>query len=362
MVADYKYYFGSLRTPGVIAEIACYGIHMDMELNVGGTFNGTFQLDQTGKRNSDLLGATIPGYSFIMCERNGIVVWGGFVWSRTYQSQSKSVQLYGQTFEMYPNSQLIDTDLEAFDDIRNIFGFLWNTMQSTTERNLGINVTLVPPISELEIGLQAFAVDFKYYGEMMAQVANTSIGLDWYIRCSRTPNNDYRKDLIIGYPTVGTDLTSTSLIFEYPGSITNYYMTESMADAGTNIYVTGSGDGSNMIIGTATDPTLITQGFPRWDRVVSQKDIGSQFIANAWAEQQFAVRRPPKTTVKATMKGDLTPEFGAWGMGDTVKVVIKDARNPNGFEFPGRIVKWSLDPPTHESVEEYGLIFQNDEN
>jgi len=363
MVADYRYYFGSLRSPGVIAEIPLYGVYMDMEMNVGGNFNGSFQLDQSGlfsstKRNSDMLDATIPGFSFIYVEREGTVIWGGYVWSRTYQSQSKDVQLFGQTFEMYPDNQLIDADIDFTGEQRNVFCQLWNTMQSKPERNLGITIPPATFTTLVTTEVAALATDAKFYGELMSQVADSSTGFDWYIQCSRV-GNDYIKNLVIGYPTLGAN--DGDPIFEYPGPITNYYQTEAMADAGTNFLVTASGDGSNMITGIASDPTLFTQGWPRWDRIIAGKDIGTEAIAQAIANQQLAMRRPPKTTIKATMKaGDQVPDFGSWGLGDTVRVVIKDARNSTALDFPGRIVKWTLNPPMSTQVEEYNLIFQGD--
>lgn len=371
MVADYRYYFGSLRTDGVIAEIPLFGTYIDMTLNVGGTFNGSFQLDQTGKRNQDLIDATIPGFSYVMVERNEVVIWGGFIWSRTYQSQAKIVQLYASSFDMYPGNVLIDVDLLGLftaTDQRNLFVGLWNLMQSKSQRHLGITMPGTFPDVVVYGGLGTLKTDNKYFGELMSQISDTETGFDWYISCSRV-GSKYIKTLNIGYPTIGQALSDSSLVIEYPGSITNYYQTEAMADAGTKIIVTGSGDGSSQVIGTAENTVFYDRGWPEWDRVISHKELfsnlaapGALSIPDQTAAQELSARLPPKTTIKATMKGDATPEFGSWGLGDMIRVVIKDPRNPNGLTFPGRILKWTLSPPTSTNVEEYGLIFQGDDN
>src|SRR6185503_2011091 len=112
-MTDYRYIFGSLRDERIVAEIPLFGTYMDLEMNVGGRLDGSFQLDQTGIDNDTLLSATIPGKTFVCCERNGIPIWIGYVWSRTYQSQSKSIQLFAESFEYFPTHQLIIQDYTA---------------------------------------------------------------------------------------------------------------------------------------------------------------------------------------------------------------------------------------------------------
>jgi hypothetical protein len=362
VVADYRYYCGDLRTDGVIAEIPMFGTYMDLELGKGGSFNGTFNLDQTGKRNSDLLDATVPGHNFIMVERNGVVIWGGILWSRTYQSQSKTAQLFGTSFETYPDHQIIDSDLVISpDDQRNVFCKVWNAMQAGEGRNLGI--TIPPATFPVVVGASADvpATDMKYFGELMSEIADKVNGFDWYIQCSRI-GNAYVKNLVLGYPFLGATASPTSTVFEYPGSITNYYQVESIAESATRVYVPGSGDGSSMILGVADSTLVQTAGWPRWDFISPRKEVLDQSTADALAAQELINRLAPKTTMKATMKGDSNPEFGAWGLGDSVRVVVKDARNPTGLSFSARIAKWTLNPPTGTNVEEYGLIFVGDES
>src|SRR5689334_11836657 len=129
-MTDYRYVFGTMGAEQVIEEIACYGVTMDMQMNKGGQWQGTFQLDQTGKQNADLLAATIPGRCWVAVERNGIAIWLGFIWSRVYSAQSKSVQMFALSFEQYPKQRLIPQDLTyAAVEQRNIFADLWRLMQ-----------------------------------------------------------------------------------------------------------------------------------------------------------------------------------------------------------------------------------------
>jgi hypothetical protein len=66
-------------------------------------------------------------------------------------------------------------------------------------------------------------------------------------------------------------------------------------------------------------------------------------------------------TIKPTLKGDKSPEFGSFGLGDACTVSITDARFPDGLTFTGRIVKWTLNPSTSQSTEQYTVLFAGDE-
>lgn len=359
-MTDYRYIFGTLRTEQVIEEIACYGVIMNMEINTGGDFQGTFQLDQTGKDNDTLLSACVPGRTWIAVERNGIPIWHGYIWSRVYSAQSKSVQLFAQSFENYPKKRLIRTDLTyTGSDQRNIFRDLWAQMQAPTGGNANVNLppffsTLVPR------DLSVLATDFKFYDNVMSSLADAVDGFDWYISVTKDGIN-YRKDLQIGYPALGTGESPGMTVFEFPGNVTQYYLTEPMADAGTHVYIIGAGEGSDMLVGSYVNNDAIAGGSLIWDADVSRKDITSQALLDAIAMQEGQVRNPPMSVIKLQVKANLPPEFGGYNLGDACRIVIKDPRNPNnGFSAIKRLLKWELTPQSSNDTEEASLVFEGD--
>lgn len=359
-MTDYRYIFGTLRTEQIVEEIPLYGVVMNMTINRGGDFQGTFQLDQTGKNNADLLAACIPGRTWVACERNGKAIWHGFIWSRVYSAQSKSVQLFAQSFENYPKKRIIHSDLTyVATEQRNIFRDLWNKMQTPIGGNLNINVPVAFP-TVVTKDLEVKASEFKAYDNVMSSISDGVDGFDWYIQVTKDGIN-YRKDLLIGYPTLGTGISDGMNVFEYPGNITQYYFTEPMADAGTDIYLICAGEGSDMIVGTAFDTAAIDSGSPIWEESISRKDINNQAIADSMAHQELAARKTPMAVAKIFVKANLTPEFGSYNLGDTCRIVIKDPRFP-GFGFNGnkRLLKWELTPQSSSSTEEAQLVFEGD--
>src|ERR1700760_1185534 len=99
-----NYVFGFIRDGSIQAEIPLSGVSiMDMFGNSGnGELRGSFNLDSTNYPNSFIKVATNPGTCYVVAERGGEPIWGGMVWSRTYQSQAKSLQFYAKSYEAYP--------------------------------------------------------------------------------------------------------------------------------------------------------------------------------------------------------------------------------------------------------------------
>lgn len=359
-MARYRYIFGTLRSEQVIEEIPLFGVYMTMEMNVGGEFQGTFQLDMTGKDNATLMSACEPGRTWVAVERDDNCIWHGYIWSRTYSAQSKTLQLFAQSFERYIEKRRImqDTVFVATEQ-RNIFRSLWTQLQGDTGSNINVNVPAA--FSDVVLkDLNVLATDGKYYYDVMTALANANDGFDWYIGLTKV-GTQYQKDLRIGYPTLGTNPFTGMIVFEYPGNITQYYFTEAMGEAGTNVFILGEGEGSTMHLGTSVATDLLDQGFARWDVDVSRKDINDQSVIDQMAIIEGANRRPPMPVIKLQVKSDREPGFGSYNLGDTCGIVIKDARFPgNGLFLRKRLLRWELTPPSSDASEEASLFFEGD--
>lgn len=361
-MTDYTYTFLSLDNNQVIEEIPMFGVFAQRILCSPGQFNGTYNLDQTGKQNADLVAATIPGRTWMVMEREGVPVWWGLVWSRNYQSQAKSMQIFCWGFEAYPTRQLILTDfvrtganqLQTFID-------LWNNMQSSKPgRNLNI---IIPssPIASVNKDVSILATDYKYYHDAMNSLANAADGFDWTIQVDKI-GGGYQKKLILGYPVLGATNSPSTVTFEYPGNILNYYETESLANAGTHTFGFGAGEGKSQLVSVFGYEDMVNlEGWPRWDIEVSMKDITNQTVLDSLTKQEAIKRKPPYNVYTATMKGDLDPIFGSYALGDACRMSIKDPKHPITYQIDTRIVGFELTPQSASSTEEVKLILPGDD-
>lgn len=363
---SYRYIFLSLRDDDVIEEIDLFGVYCLRQLNLPGQFNGSFNLDQSGKNNADLIAATTPGRTWVVVERNGVPVYWGIIWSRTYQSQAKVVELYGWGFEAYASRRVVGDFTRTGVASTQIFSDLWTDVQSTLGGNLNINV--VPNTNGPLKTLSVLATDYHYYSDILDSIANASDGFDWTINVSKNDDSSYSKNLQIGYPTLGTINNADQITFEYPGAITNYYATDSMSEAGTDIYVLGAGEGSTMPVSVVEQTQMLNlEGWPRWDFVSSHKDISDPTQIGLIAVQEKLTRKPPAPTFKSTILGEADPIFGSYGLGDACQLVITDPRYPSpdggttpGLSVPSRIVGWELRPTASGQKEEINILLPGD--
>lgn len=360
-MADTRYVFGVLRTGEVIDEIALQGVSMTSKLNDWGSFNGTFALDQTGKKNLDLIGATVPGQCFIACERDDVPIWFGIVWSNTYQSQSKTCQLAARELAAYPEKRRILNNL-SYDNVDQgtIFLNLWNHLQSTPESDLGI---VIPGafVTGVLADLEVKAKDLKVYSDVMSSIADGDTGFDWKIATSKDSSGNYVHTLEVGYPTLGSD-DPALLTFEYPGNIINYYETGSATEAGTHVILTGSGSDDETITSTYTHSDMISGGqWMRYDVVVPRRDVSNPTILAALARQQGPLRRPPMNIVKAFVRASADPAFGNYSLGDACRMYFDDPRHEGITTVDTRITSWNYRPTSDEGIEEVELIFEGDE-
>jgi len=98
--AEYRYYTVDLLTNNVIAEIPFTSVSYERALSKAGSFSGTIpMIEATASYN--LYETTMPGKTALYVLRNGVCVWGGIIWSRSYSPSSKTLNVDGQEFISY---------------------------------------------------------------------------------------------------------------------------------------------------------------------------------------------------------------------------------------------------------------------
>lgn len=357
MTAEVGYVFGDMITGKVLQEIPLQGVSMTRSFGQG-DFRGTFSLDMSGITNRELIYATEEGRTYVIVERDSVPIWGGFIWSRTYQSQSKTYELYCKAFEHYPEFRFVDTDFENLaTEQRNIFRNLWIAMMADPN-----SVQFDLPSSFSNVVLRDLTVksfEFKSYRQAMDSISNGDNGFDWTIDVGVNAGV-YTKTVRIGYPTLGA---TNPLIMYYSGEILNYWQNGSMAGRGTNVFTLGAGEGSTMLTQEVVHSDLLASKFPRFDVAVSMKAISDINQLTDLAIQNANFRKAGKPTVTIEIKGDLDPAFGSYGLGDAAKIYFSDPLHPDPANavLNTRILGWEYYPPSNDHVEFARLTFEGED-
>jgi hypothetical protein len=362
-MARARYLFGDMASGDVIAEISLQGVSMDKQLNDWGVFRGTTALDQSvelGVSNADIVEATTPGKCFVVCEVEDVPMWDGIVWTRTYDSEGKDLQLTARTYEAYMEHQFAAPFSRTDTEQLQIFVDLIDTMQANPFQNLNLQLPAGPfPVLQPR-DLNIASYDYRNYLETISGIADGNDGFDWTIDTTRDPTSGaYIRTVRAGFPILGNP-DAAPLSFDYPGNVTNYWRTDGITNAGTALYLLGTGEGSEMLVGVDIQFDLLENGFPGYDLAIARKDIGIQDNLDSMARQLGKQRRPPYTTVKFATKADEEPVFGGYGLGDACTISIIDARHPDSYTRTARIIAWTYKPSSDDGTAEAILTFEGD--
>lgn len=132
------------------------------------------------------------------------------------------------------------------------------------------------------------------------------------------------------YP-VGT-FGADKLVFEYPGNILSFSVSESAEDAATRFFVVGKiedlSDDISQPYAAAADVSLLnnTKGrsWPLLDQVEQLDGIEDEATLYGYARDYLLESRPPIGTYNLTVNGSMAPVIGSYFPGDWCSIIIND--------------------------------------
>jgi len=100
LVADYRYYVFDLLTNTLLAELPFTNVSYGRSLREAGSFSGSIVANENTV-NLSLYENTLPGKTALYVTRNNVCVWGGIIWTRSYNIVNKSLEISGSEFTSY---------------------------------------------------------------------------------------------------------------------------------------------------------------------------------------------------------------------------------------------------------------------
>lgn len=96
----YRYYTADLLTNEILAEIPFRGVSYERAIKGAGSFAGSIPVI-AATDNLDLYESTLPGKTALYVVRNGVCVWGGIIWTRSYNVVDRVLQINAAEFTSY---------------------------------------------------------------------------------------------------------------------------------------------------------------------------------------------------------------------------------------------------------------------
>ncbi len=346
-MAVYRYLFADLITNQVIGELPLTSVNYTQTLNNYGTLSGLIMLSDPAEVNLNITNATQPARTALYVDRDGVLVWGGIIWQRQYDSNSQSLTITAQEFESYFDHRRINTTQTFTNtDQLAIVRSLINTAQGVINGNIG--VTVGTETSGVLVNRTFAAYEQKTVFNAMLDLSQSGSGFDFAIVPSYNATGQIIKTLKLGYPLLGNRWSASSRsapVFEFPaGNVIEYSYAEDGSTVANSFTAIGAGSNDGQAQQTATNLGLLQAGWPLLEDVGNYTDLVDYSLLGNLAVGRLTASQLPPVSLQLTAPPYIDPVLGNYGIGDDIRVRIVDDRFPNGLDQIYRLVALNVSP------------------
>jgi len=327
MATTYRYLFADLLTNTILAELPLTGVSFTTQLNQAGTFSGHLLLSGINASQYNAYNATVPGRTGIYVDRNGVLIYGGIIWGRSYDSKTQTLTIDAREFESYFERRRITTTT-AFSNVDQlaIARNLITQAQSVPYGNIGVLVGT--ETSGITISRTYYDYEYKAVYSAFQDLSRGDNGFDFNINVDYDGSGNPTKTLVLGYPRLGTAYSSTSTtapVFVFPaGNIVDYTYPEDGSITANTIYALGAGSNEGKLRVTGQDTTKFTDGWALLEEQTNYSDVTDQVYLQDLANGQIAAVAYPPTVLKIAVPAFIDPVLGTYSIGDDARVMITD--------------------------------------
>lgn len=363
-MARYTYLTADLLTGTIREELPLTGVRWSKALNGPGALNANIRYTHPKCTRANL----DPGKTAIYIRRNGLVVWGGILWTARKVKGNDVLQLGALGFWSYIRRRRLRhsfsfTNADQLAIFRDLVRYVQGDAMTSVD---GGPLTIVQPNGSIGItyGSETSGVlrsknvnGFEMYiaGQQCESLAGLQGGFDFAVELTEPTEGNFVKTLQLNYPRRGR---RTNLVFEQGK---NVKLLDWQIDADrleNRVDALGAGEGTTMLIQTAQDTNVLDQGYPLLDGVESQKGVTTTTTLAAHAEARLKQLRLPVSIPTLSLRVTEEGEVGSFIEGDECLV-----RADDGFvQFDNyfRIVNYLVDV-SNEGDETIDVTFAESE-
>ncbi|MET9098291.1 hypothetical protein [Streptomyces antibioticus] len=359
---EYSFLFCDLRTDTLIAELPMSGVSYSYALNGIGTLRGTIPYaDEVMPLDPET--ASTPARSSLYVQRDGVIVWGGIVWTRNTEGGGKSIQAseFLSYFQHRYVQKTLSTDTSLITDTSYV-GYGGQRLY-TDQKYLAwslLRYALMQPGGDFGLDINALAAPAHginrvatYYGferpeiyKALTELAAADNGFDfgievgWSQATENTPPFRYRKARAY-FPRRGRTAADSGLVFSSGGpaaSILSYDWPEDGTSMATYMSGLGAGSGEARIVKTAAAQDLLDSGWPLLEAVETY-DVLDETQVQGMTSAELTARSQAQVLPSFEVSAEADPPFGSYEVGDEALFVIEpDRMSPSGRQTTLRII------------------------
>ncbi len=361
--ARYRYIVADLRTGQVHAELPLRDVSFSSVLNDAGEFQGRLVLGdpRIAVREPEFL--TRPAHTALYVERDGVLVWGGIVWTSKYSSAGRAIEIGAAGFLSYfDHRRVLPKDFDpATGDLASIAVTYTNVDQTEIARNLvataqghprgDIRVQSDPSVtSGIPRTIGYPGRELKSVGDALRELSNLESGPDFAFDVGYGEGGHAVRRLRIGTPELGQ--RGTPHVWEFGGNLIEYAWPRDGSSMATRVFALGDENEEGQQVGIAQDgsPTRLLL-----ETEVSLVNLSDPGLLRSQARSALAAAVDPVVLPELVVRGDLDPVLGSYSVGDQALIVVRDDFFPLGTQFRVRIVALEVTPGDDAGEEKVQL-------
>ncbi|WP_414943301.1 hypothetical protein [Amycolatopsis sp. cmx-11-32] len=355
----YTYMVHDLLTNAPLAELPLSNVEYSKRLNDSGSARGTFGVESRTnpfRKVRDPYDLTMPGRRCLYVYRDDTPMWGGIIWTRRYNSTSRTVEVgcgdwwtYFDhrkvvpllTFPVAPAYDIAELRLTFGGDQNDIARGLIQVAQAHTGGDLGIIGDT--SLSLIDRTRQYAGYELSWVGEALRQLAAVEGGADMMFDTGGPDVNGRPTRLFRqGTPYLGQQ--GSPWVFEFGANLIDYTWPSDATRYASRGFATGEGSDDGTLIAAAEDTSRYAGGFPLIESETAYTTVSNVDTLQQHADADLFASRLPVVLPELEVRGDRSPIVGEWGLGDDAHVIIEDDFVPTGIDTSLRIIGMSISP------------------
>lgn len=370
----YTYLACDLLTDTVLAELPLQGVQYETVLSGIGALSAFLPLNAE-TLPLDPINATVGGRTALYVDRDGVLVWGGIIWTR--RSAPGGLQIQAAEFLSYfqhryitqtlstvpanvPNSTLIPDGQLLYSDQKYLMWslFRWASIDPAGDLKIDIN-----QLSGVGHGISRERTYFGYERPelfaTMQQLSQTDDGFDFAIEVgwepvlNNLPPTRYRRART-WFPQRGRTAADSGLVFAKGGpaaSIVAYDWPEDFTSLANRTHAIGDGDGEARLIAQAQDDALLAAGWPLLEAVETYSGVTQAATLQGHANADITARSGAALAPTFDVLADGDPALGEYQVGDgAIFSIAPEPRFPDGLDVELRILGMQVTASSPEIV------------
>jgi hypothetical protein len=365
---QYTYSFYNIRSQEKLGVLPLYGVNFTDLLVRGeggasaGTFTGSIRMDNDLVTTQEILDITRPEATAVWVDRDNVPIWCGILWTRTYQSDGRVMQLNAQTFSSYLSKVVWDPAnpekprLLYTDVPYNMIRYLWRYLivDAAEEYDVGVRLSPYQASTDTPMTIDFLRSERKFLSEYLSLALKQGAEFRIVPRATSSTRYPLLECGVPGSLGVAQDGAVQSSPFQYPGDLSKYWLTNSALGAPTKLIGIGKTTGQSEIVSVQQGDTTGRIGV---DAVVNYDTTDlttlTRLATHDLTVAQSELNRPVYELGPANTEVN-------WSLGDYKYIVIDDPyRFPTPVGGYVRLVGWGLSPASSDGVEQQSITIDD---